>query len=118
MKAIPWAVIACALFAGLVWQEPRAAQSLDPVNQKGLITLGAGYAGSTTEADVDRGESGRFTSSGWGVAARLGLSRRWGAAISYQSVQDREDFTTGETIEAAMVDLHAYVTWLETKHRK
>ena len=85
-------------------------------DQKGTYAVGVGWSGATINVDVPRAGEDKFTADGWGLVGRIGLSKRWGLEGSYRTVQDDEDFATGEEISIDLIGGHAYVIWLETLH--
>jgi hypothetical protein len=85
-------------------------------DQKGTYAVGVGWSGSTINVDVPRAGVKEFTADGWGLAGRIGLSKRWGLEFSYRTLRDDMNFATGEEISLDLIGGHAYVTWLETKH--
>ena len=84
--------------------------------QKGTYAIGVGWSGATINVDVARAGEKQITADGWGLAGRIGLSKRWGLEFSYRTLRDDENFATGEEISLDLIGGHAYVTWLETEH--
>ena len=108
MRTITALVTAILIHAVSATIDARAARP--------TFALGAGYSGSTVNADVDRGDMSEFTFDGVTVFARIGLRPRWGIHLAISAVEDGESFSNGEDISIRVVHLHAYRSWRPDFH--